>query len=40
MGFAMLGSLIVYVIAVYPGPETKGKTMTAALEVIEAEIPA
>ena len=46
MGFAMpmlygtVGSLIVYVIAVYLGPETKGKVMTADLEVIEAEIPA
>ena len=42
MGFAKpmlygtVGSLIVYVIAVYLGPETKGKVMTADLEVIEA----
>lgn len=45
MGFAMpmmygtVGSLIVYVIAVALGPETKGKVMTADLEVIEVEIP-
>ncbi|WP_158932121.1 MFS transporter [Acidisphaera sp. S103] len=44
MGFAMpmlyatVGSLIVYVIAVYLGPETKGKVMTAELEVIEVGV--
>lgn len=43
MGFAKpmlygtVGSLIVYVIAVYLGPETRGKVMSADLEVIEAE---
>ncbi|MFL5286243.1 MAG: hypothetical protein ACJ8AW_36020 [Rhodopila sp.] len=43
MGFAMpmlyatIGSLIVYVIAVYLGPETKGMEMTAELEVFERE---
>jgi hypothetical protein len=31
--------LIVYVIAVYLGPETRGKVMTADLEVIEVVIP-
>lgn len=40
MMYVTVGSLIVYVIAVYLGPETKGKAMTAALEVIEVEIPA
>jgi SHS family lactate transporter-like MFS transporter len=45
MGFAQpmmygtVGSLIVYVIAVYLGPETKGKVMTADLEVIEVVMP-
>jgi MFS transporter, SHS family, lactate transporter len=44
MGFAIpmmygtIGSLVVYVIAVYLGPETKGMVMTADLEVIEAEV--
>jgi hypothetical protein len=28
----------VYIVSVYLGPETKGKIMTADLEVIEAEI--
>jgi MFS transporter, SHS family, lactate transporter len=28
----------VYIISVYLGPETKGKVMTAELEVIEAEV--
>jgi SHS family lactate transporter-like MFS transporter len=43
MGFAMpmlygtVGSLIVYVIAVYLGPETKGMQMTAELEIFERE---
>ena len=46
MGFATpmmigtLGSLVVLIIAVFLGPETKGKIMTADLEVIRAEIPA
>ena len=43
MGFAKpmlygtVGSLIVYVIAVYLGPETKGMQMTAELEIFEKE---
>jgi MFS transporter, SHS family, lactate transporter len=40
MMYGTIGSLVVYVIAVFLGPETKGKVMTADLEVIEAEIPA
>jgi hypothetical protein len=28
----------VYIFAVYLGPETKGKVLTADLEVIEAEV--
>jgi hypothetical protein len=32
-----IGSLVVYVIAVYLGPETRGKVMTADLEVIEVD---
>ena len=40
MMYGTIGSLVVYVIAVYLGPETRGKLMTADLEVIEAEIPA
>jgi SHS family lactate transporter-like MFS transporter len=46
MGFAQpmmygtVGSLIVYVVAVFLGPETKGKVMTADLEVIEVATPA
>lgn len=39
MLYATVGSLILYVISVYLGPETKGKVMTADLEVIEVEIP-
>ena len=45
MGFAQpmmygrVGSLIVYVIALYLGPETRGKVMTADLEVIEVVMP-
>jgi hypothetical protein len=35
-----IGSLVVYVIAVYLGPETRGKVMTADLEVIKVEVPA
>ena len=34
MMYGTVGSLIVYVIAVYLGPETKGKVLTANLEVI------
>ncbi len=37
MMYATVGSLIVYLIAVYLGPETKGKVMTAELEVIQVE---
>ncbi len=37
MLYATVGSLVVYVIAVYLGPETKGKEMTAALEIFERE---
>ena len=43
MGFAMpmlyatVGSLIVYVIAVYLGPETKGMEMTSELQIFERE---
>ena len=37
MLYATVGSLIVYVIAVYLGPETKGKEMTAELEIFEQE---
>jgi len=38
MMYASMGSLIVYIVAVYLGPETKGMVMTADLEVIEAEV--
>src|SRR4030088_1289720 len=38
MMIGTMGSLVVLVIAVYLGPETKGKVMTADLEVIKAEI--
>jgi len=38
MLYGTIGSLVVYIIAVYLGPETKGKVMTAELEVIEARI--
>ena len=34
MMYGTIGSLVVYVIAVYLGPETSGKLMTADLEVI------
>src|SRR3977135_2775926 len=40
MMYGTIGSLVVYVIAVFLGPETKGKVMTADLEVIEVEVPA
>ena len=40
MMYATIGSLVVYVIAVFLGPETKGKVMTAELEVIKVEVPA
>src|ERR1043166_4230369 len=36
MMYATIGTTILYIIAVYLGPETKGKVMTADLEVIEA----
>ena len=39
MMYATIGSLVVYVIAVFLGPETKGKVMTADLEVIKVEVP-
>ena len=35
MMYAAMGSVAVYIISVYLGPETKGKVMTAELEVIE-----
>jgi hypothetical protein len=38
--YGTIGSLVVYVVAVFLGPETKGKVMTADLEVIEVEVPA
>ena len=38
MMYGAIGSLVVYIIAVYLGPETKGMVMTADLEVIEAEV--
>ena len=37
MLFGTVGSLIVYVIAVFLGPETRGKEMTAQLEIFERE---
>jgi SHS family lactate transporter-like MFS transporter len=43
MGFAMpmlyatVGSLVVYVIAVFLGPETKGMQMTSELQIFERE---
>jgi len=40
MMYGTIGSLVVYVVAVFLGPETKGKVMTADLEVIEVEVPA
>ncbi len=40
MMYGTVGSLIVYVIAVYLGPETRGMVMTADLEVIETVTPA
>jgi MFS transporter, SHS family, lactate transporter len=39
MLYGTVGSLIVYVIAVYLGPETKGMVMTSELEVVEAVAP-
>src|ERR1044071_2907718 len=36
MMYAVIGTTIIYIISVYLGPETKGKVMTADLEVIEA----
>ncbi len=38
MMYGAMGSLAVYIVSVYLGPETKGMVMTADLEVIEAEI--
>jgi MFS transporter, SHS family, lactate transporter len=38
MMYTTIITTVVYIIAVYLGPETKGKVMTADLEVIEAEI--
>ena len=35
MMYGVIGTTIVYIISVYLGPETKGKVMTADLEVIE-----
>ena len=40
MMYGTIGSLVVYLIAVYLGPETRGMVMTPELEVIEAEVPA
>jgi hypothetical protein len=40
MMYGTIGSLVVYVVAVFLGPETNGKVMTADLEVIEVEVPA
>jgi SHS family lactate transporter-like MFS transporter len=37
MLYATVGSLIVYVVAVFLGPETKGKEMTAQLEIFGQE---
>ena len=37
MMYATIGSLVVYVIAVFLGPETKGKVLVADLEVFEKE---
>jgi SHS family lactate transporter-like MFS transporter len=36
MMYGAIGTTIIYIISVYLGPETKGKVMTADLEVIEA----
>jgi len=36
MLYATIGTTCVYIIAVYLGPETRGKVMTADLEVIQA----
>ena len=38
MMYGAIGSLVVYIVSVYLGPETKGKVMTAELEVIDAEV--
>jgi SHS family lactate transporter-like MFS transporter len=38
MLYATVGSLVVYIVAVFLGPETKGMVMTADLEVIESEV--
>jgi hypothetical protein len=36
--YGSMGCLVVYIFAVFLGPETKGMVMTADLEVIEAEV--
>ena len=38
MLYATVGSLLVYIVAVFLGPETKGMVMTADLEVVKKEI--
>ena len=38
MLYATVGSLLVYIVAVFLGPETKGMVMTADLEVIKSEV--
>ena len=37
MMYATIGSLVVFIIAVFLGPETKGKVLVADLEVFERE---
>jgi SHS family lactate transporter-like MFS transporter len=37
MMYATIGSLVVFIVFVFLGPETKGKVMTPQLEVIDAE---
>ena len=36
MLYATIGTTIIYIIAVFLGPETRGKIMTADLEVMQA----
>jgi len=36
--YGAIGSTVVFIISVYLGPETRGKVMTAELEVIEAGV--
>ncbi len=38
MLYATVGSLLVYIVAVFLGPETKGMVMTADLDVIKSEV--